>query len=252
MTAFIASVRMKSTGEVFYRLKGHISMWTSDRSRASHFPTRDEAERSIYQVSSKKYDKFVGTAREVSDLLDGVKFIAAVRNRNTGVVRFRVAATYPHTGPGEVWSDKIALAHRFESEEAAESVLRLMSDAVFDKKIGTPSQVKFWASQVDMKKLQDQVNASVKKIADCTLTPAIFISQEQARSMILGQDFDIKFDEVETPEADHTSGSNDLTSLDVIETYIEKAQKIEEEGADEFTWRGFLHAFLKDVTEVSK
>ena len=237
MTAFIAAVRLKSTGEVFYRIKGQISTWTSNRSRASHFPTRDEAERSISQVSSVTYDKFVGTARGVGDQISGLKFIAAVRHKETGKVRYRVAPTYSHIGLGTSWSAEFEDAHAFASKEEAERILKYMSDKVYDKKVGTTSQVALWATQVNVNKLQDQVNAS---------------SQDQARSMVLGQDFDIKFDEVETPEADHTAGSNDLTSLDIIETYIEKAQKIEEEGADEYTWRGFLHAFLKDVLEAGK
>lgn len=237
MTAFIASVRVKRTGEVFYRIKGQLSMWTSDRSKASHFPTRDEAERSIAHTSSASYDKFVGTAREVGDQIDGVKYIAAVRYKETGTVRYRVAPTYPHVGGGPIWSEDPKDAHRFNHEEAAEHVLRLVSERAYEKKVGTLSEVKLWAKQLDMKKLQDSVNESIKKIADFYQAPALFLPLDGLGGR--------------AASVSNVAPKEDPI-LALIETYIEKAQKIEEEGADEYTWRGFLHAFLKDIMETRK
>lgn len=236
MTAFIASVRLKSSGEVFYRIKGQLKSWTEDRSKASHFPTRDEAERSMRHLNPERYDKFVGTAREVSDQMSGVKYVAAVRGKETGKVRYRVAPTYPHLGADPVWSEKIADAHRFDTVEAAEKVISLMSNASYEKKVGTPSQVQFWASQrVDMEKLQDSVNESVKKIAHFALAPTLYVNLDGEGS----------------PATSVSNVKRDVP--DVVEAYAEHAERIyENRTAGDFTWVGFLNEFLREVARVAK
>lgn len=262
---YIAAVRNKNDGEVHYvkSNSGQFKSWTSDIDEALHFEKKSNAERAIVTTATWLYEKKVGTKSQVSFWAGQSNadrgFVAAVRNRNTGVVRFRVAERYPHAGPGPLWSDKIADAFRFDTASAADRVLRLMSDVVFDKKdvvfdkkVGTPGQVTEWAAQAtrresSMRKLQDEVNANIKKIADMTAAPALLINEE-------ANTVTFKVAAGATPHRDYnflkpTAPAGDPI-LALVETYIEKAEKIEDEGADEFTWRGFLHAFLKDVTEV--
>jgi len=160
-----------------------------------------------------------------------VKFVAAMRSRETGRVWYR-------TGRG-FWSPNSEHAHEFKSFTEAANDMRKSEDAKYAKFVGTPKQVKAWADKGRLDK-QD-LDPFVKTIDEAT---KILTSMYQ-RPVEPRQDSP-RIDLQKAPEKPFTIEPG--AGNPVVRAYAEKLKEMyNHRSVGQFSFTGLLLSFAADL-----